>query len=92
MNMPVLKRGKNVREAVRDYINDRIQIAKNTAKRIESRIRTGEPTIIRPDLVVVALTDEFGSTTKKERSKAIRKMVGKIFPAYKDFETRRLIK
>jgi len=89
--MPVLKKGKDVRESVREYINDRIKIAKDTAKMVESRIRTGEPTIIRPDLVVVALTDEFGSTTKKERSKAIRKMVGKIFPAYKDFETRRII-
>jgi len=91
--MAIFKRGKDLREGVRQYIDDRIKIAKNTAKMIEERIRTGEPTIIRPDLLVGigSLSEEFGTTTKKERIKAVRKLVEKIFPEYKEFERRRII-
>lgn len=83
---------KNIQDAVKHYINKRIEIAKDTARAVESRIRTGEPVLGELSLFVGGLSTQFGEKTKRDRIKLIRETLSKAFPRYDEFSKRRIIK
>lgn len=83
---------QNIKDAIRDYVKKRIEIARNTARAVESRIRTGEPLLGEISFAVGGLSTEFGEKTKKERIKALRETLSRISPRYNEFSQKRLIK
>ena len=82
--------GKDARNAVRGYIDDRVEIARKTVQDVESRIRTGTPVILEWS-VPFGFSNEFGEKSKKERIGIIRKAMGN-FTQYQKFSSNRFSK
>lgn len=61
---------KNIKQAGRGYIKDRVQIGRDTLENVESRIRSGSPTLFELGLPP-GLSVEFGESQKKKRIGAL---------------------
>ena len=81
---------KNIKQAGRGYVKDRVQIGRDTLQSVESRIRSGAPTLFELGLPP-GLSVEFGEHQKKERIGIIRKALCN-FPRVQKFQDKRFFK
>jgi len=79
-----------LRKGIQEYIEERIEQARMTAKEVESRIRTGTPPLFELSIGPLDLSTKFGEAARERRLQARTRLL-KRFPLYKRFSERRII-